>query len=263
MKILIIGKRSRIANYFISKYKKKIQMKLLSFSEAKKTSQKKINNFDWILNCAFKKNIHNSINNPDLQILKKIKNVSLKYIMMSTAKVYESKKFEIYKENKITKPKSNYGKLRLTTENKIIESLGNRALILRVSNVLIHNSNNNKKNFNTLDQMIYSLKHYKKIFLPKKKIIKDFITLDFLVENIFLLIKKKKHGIFNIGSSRKISLEELAKIILKRFGYGDIIRINDTTDSFLLSNKKLLNINKIKIKKKNILDNINNLKINI
>tara|TARA_X000000950_G_scaffold4161_1_gene4344 strand:- start:3789 stop:4580 length:792 start_codon:yes stop_codon:yes gene_type:complete len=263
MKILIIGKRSIIANYFVSKYKKKIQMKLLSLSQAKKISQKKINNFDWILNCSFKKNIHNSINNPDLQILKKIKNASLKYIMMSTAKVYGSKKFEVFKESKISKPKSAYGKLRLTTENKIIKSLGERALILRVSNVLIHNFNNNKKNFNTLDQMIYSFKNDKKIFLPKKKIIKDFVTLDFLVKNIFLLIKKNKYGIFNISSSCKISLEELAKIILKKLGSGNIIRTNGTTDSFLLSNKKLLNINKIKIKKKNILNNINSLKINI
>ncbi len=238
-------------------------MKLLSLKEAKKISQKKFNNYDWILNCAFKKNIHNSIDNPDLQILKKIKNSSLKYIMMSTAKVYGSKKFEVFKESDVNKPRSAYGKLRLTNENKIIKSLGNRALILRVSNVLIHNSNNDKKNFNTLDQMIYSLKKNKKIFLPKKKIIKDFVTLDYLVENIFLLIKKNKCGVFNISSSCKISLEELAEIILKKFGHGNIIKTNNTTDSFLLSNKKLLNINKIKIKKKNILNNLNSLRIKI
>ena len=55
MKILIIGKRSIIANYFKFKYEKKFEIKIISFNQAKKLSKKQINNFDWILNCAFKK----------------------------------------------------------------------------------------------------------------------------------------------------------------------------------------------------------------
>ena len=100
MKILIIGKRSIIANYFKFKYKKKFKIKIISYNNSQKISKNRIIKFDWILNCAFKKNIHNSKNNPDLVILNKIKNTSLKYIMMSTSKVYESKKFEIFNEKK-------------------------------------------------------------------------------------------------------------------------------------------------------------------
>ena len=182
---------------------------------------------------------------------------------MSTSKVYGSKNFEILSEKKKCKPNTIYGNSRLLTENRLLKSLRNRVLILRISNVLIHNIHNNKKNFNILDQMIHNLKHHKKIYLPKKLIIKDFITLDFLIKNIFLLIKKNKNGIFNIGSSCKITLEELAKIIIKKFKFGNIVKINDRTDSFLLSNEKLINITKIKINKKNIINTINNLKIKI
>ena len=53
--------------------------------------------------------------------------------------------------------------------------------------------------------MIYNLKKYKKIFIPKEKVIKDYITLDFLIKNIFVLIKNNKTGIFNISSTIKIT----------------------------------------------------------
>ena len=111
--------------------------------------------------------------------------------------------------------------------------------------------------------MIYNLKKYKKIFIPKEKVIKDYITLDFLIKNIFLLIKNNKTGIFNISSTIKITLEEIAEIIIKKFNSGKIIKRNYKTDSFLLLNKKLLNITKIKIDKKEIINNINSFKIKI
>ena len=192
MKILIIGKRSIIANYFKFKYEKKFKITIKSFNEAKKLSEEQINNFDWILNCAFKKNKHNFKNNPDLFILEKITNLKIRYIMMSTSKVYGSKKIMILDEKKTCRPNSSYGKIRLKIEKKLFKSIKDRVLILRISNVLIYNPKNNKKSFNTIDQMIYSLKKYGKIFIPKKKVIKDFITLDFLTENMFILIKKKK-----------------------------------------------------------------------
>ena len=263
MKILIIGKRSIIANSFYTKYKDKLKINLISFNQAKKLSINKINKFDWILNCAFKKNIHNLKNNPDLIILKKIKNKSLKYIMLSTSKIYGSKKFKIFTENEKCIPNSKYGKIRLQTEKKLNNFFENSVLILRLSNVLVYNPQNQKKYFNTIDQMIYNLKKYKKIFIPKEKVIKDYITLDFLIKNIFVLIKNNKTGIFNISSTIKITLEEIAEIIIKKFNSGKIIKRNYKTDSFLLLNKKLLNITKIKIDKKEIINNINSFKIKI
>ena len=111
--------------------------------------------------------------------------------------------------------------------------------------------------------MIYNLKIYQKIFLPKDKIIKDFITLDFLVKNIYTLIRKNKTGIFNVSSTIKITLEDIAEIVTKKFKRGEIIKRNYKTNSFLLLNKKLFNITKIKIDKKEIINTINNFKIRI
>ena len=261
MRVLVIGKRSIIANYFKSKFKNKFQIKKISFAQSKKISKNQINKFDWILNCAFKKNINNLRNNPDLHILNKIKNTTTKYIMMSTSKVYGPKKCKILNEETKCTPRSSYGRARLNTEKKLLKLINNRVLILRLSNVIIYNPKNSKKNFNTIDQMIYSLKNYRHILLPKRNIVKDFITLDFLTKSIFILIKKKKVGIYNIGSSIKLSLEQLAKIIIKRFEKGRIIKKNYQTDSFLLSNKKLVGITKIKINKKDIINSINNLRI--
>ena len=99
MRVLVIGKRSIIANYFKLKFKKKIQIKKISFAQSKKISKNQISKFDWIFNCDFKKNTNNLKNNPDLLLLNKIKNTTTKYIMMSTSKVYGPKKLKIFNEN--------------------------------------------------------------------------------------------------------------------------------------------------------------------
>lgn len=49
--------------------------------------------------------------------------------------------------------------------------------------------------------------------------------------------------------------------MIQRFGKGRIVKKDYQTDSFLLSNKKLVEITKIKINKKDIINSINNLKI--
>ena len=49
--------------------------------------------------------------------------------------------------------------------------------------------------------------------------------------------------------------------MIQRFGKGRIVKKDYQTDSFLLSNKKLVGITKIKINKKDIINSINNLKI--
>ena len=49
--------------------------------------------------------------------------------------------------------------------------------------------------------------------------------------------------------------------MIQSFGKGRIIKKDYQTDSFLLSNKKLVRTTKIKINKKDLINSINNLKI--
>jgi hypothetical protein len=250
-KILIIGKRSIVAKIIKKKLQIYFLVKHVSFNDFKKISQKKYKDFYLLINCSFKRDFHTLKNNPDIFIAKKIKKTSLKYIMLSSSKVYgvnsSTKKItEKFKCNPLTA----YGSIRLKTENILKKLLCEKLLILRVTNILMFDLRNDNLSKNLINQMLNSLKNKSLIKIPKKKVIKDFVTIKFLVEVLLKLIKKKSTGIFNISSSFGISLRQIAFLLIKGFKSGKINYTNDVSDSFVLSNKKLFKITKKSINSK-------------
>ena len=148
------------------------------------------------------------------------------------------------KENFKCKPKTKYGLIRLKTENILLKILSKRLLILRISNILMFDLRKDKQSANFINVMLNSLKYKFSITIPKKKIVKDFITIDYFTENIFKLIKKEVNGIFNISSSIGISLNKISLLLINGFGRGKINYINTNSDSFILSNNKLIKTNR-------------------
>tara|TARA_X000000950_G_C13864914_1_gene640308 strand:+ start:1133 stop:1942 length:810 start_codon:yes stop_codon:yes gene_type:complete len=239
-KILLIGKRSILAKKIKKKLNKSFLVKHISFANFKKINKKKLKSFYLLINCSFNKNLHSIRNNPDIFIAKKVKDISIKYIMFSTSKVYganSSKK--TFAENDKCNPTTKYGQVRFKTENILKKLLSNRLLILRISNILIFDLRSNKTSKNFINEMLNSLKEKFLITIPKKKIVKDFITIEFLIECILKLIKKNASGVFNISSSYGLSLREIGILLIKGFNAGEINYSNGYSDSFILSNKKL------------------------
>ncbi len=244
-KILIVGKRSILAKKIKEKLIKSFLVKHISFNDFRKIKNKDLNSFYLLLNCSFNKNLHNLKDNPDVYIAKKIKSTPLKYVMLSTSKVYGSRSYKKkMKENFKCKPKTKYGLIRLKTENILLKILSKRLLILRISNILMFDLRKDKQSANFINVMLNSLKYKFSITIPKKKIVKDFITIDYFTENIFKLIKKEVNGIFNISSSIGISLNKISLLLINGFGRGKINYINTNSDSFILSNNKLIKTNR-------------------
>ena len=90
-KLLLIGKYSFISSNIYSSLKNKLIIRKISFERFKKISLIKLKNFDYICNCSIKKNyinkIYKSNNDLDYFVVKKIKNLSTKFICLSSRKI--------------------------------------------------------------------------------------------------------------------------------------------------------------------------------
>jgi dTDP-4-dehydrorhamnose reductase len=251
-KILIIGKKSFLAESIYNFLKKKIKVKLKSFEQVMNMN---ITNYTYIINASINKNYclnkYKLINDFDLRIAKKILYSDAKYIFFSSRKVYKNK-FNIL-ESDYLNPRCNYSKNKLRTENELLKLLKSRVLILRISNILgfkIKKKNNRAVHSLFLDNFLnYQLKSSKTFF---KDCFKDFVTVNQFNQIIYLLIKSNVTGIFNLSLGKKIYLSEIITWLKKLNRKVFIKKKYDIKSSFTLNNKKLLSKIRIRLLKNDV-----------
>jgi nucleoside-diphosphate-sugar epimerase len=252
--IILIGKKSFLGHYIKNNLRKKIGILHLNLREFKKLNDKKIEKYDYICNCSISKKYQNHKykleNDVDFEIINKIKNLRIKYIFLSSRKVYATKK-NLSEINKL-KPLNNYAKNKVITENKIRSLLRGRSLILRISNIIgkpIKNPKKITKNF--MDNYI-EFKNKNKI-IKYKDYYKDFLSIDQFTEIFFNIIKNNLVGIYNVSLGEKVYISELLNWLDQHNSkiFKPINHFNND-DSFYLNNKKLLKKINIKIKKSDL-----------
>ena len=244
-KILIIGKRGFIGKH-LSNYLKRFYF--VSHKSFKNLNKYKfdVDKFDYVINTSinskyikekYKENYDN-----DLKISKFIKKKNTKYIFLSTRKVYQSR--ANIKENSNLMPKSNYAKNKLKTEKKLITSLNNNLIILRISNVIGDKSKVKKIHNTFIDIFFQNIK--KGFIFENGKDFKDFISIEKFCEIVKSIINKDLRGIFNVSIGKKIYLNEIINW-LNRYNKKNVkIKYKKIReDCFFLNNKKLMS--KIKV----------------
>ena len=261
-KLLLIGQKSFISNSIYKFLKKKIKIKKISYEDFKKCNDIFFKNFTHICNCAIKKqyqkNKYSFKNDIDLDIIQQIKKFKIKYIFLSSRKVYFPK--DDIKEKSKLKPICNYSKNKLITEKKIKNILPNRYLILRVSNVI------GKKNIKLMSRKI-SITFIDNFFKlkKKKKIFYENFYKDFLSEKQFSLIfyeilKKNLKGTYNVSLGEKVFISEILFALNKNKIDKKFIKLNHVSnDSFVLNNQKLKSKINIKITKRDLLKYCHNM----
>ena len=208
-KILIIGQKGLISSNLFKYFKdKKTKVYSLSFDNFIKN--KNINKFDTIINCSsnqkFVENQYQIRNDNDLIIAKKIIHSKTKLVMMSTRKIYKTK-FNI-KELDKKKPNCNYSKNKLISETSIEKILGNRVLILRISNIISLPNKNKRKLHKTFCDIFFEMA--KSGFIYKnKETYKDFISIKKFNQIAFKLINKDAFGPFNISLGKKVYINQI------------------------------------------------------
>ena len=177
---------------------------------------------------------------------------------MNSRKIYKPN-FNILETSKLL-PQNNYAKNKIITENYLKKKIKKKFISLRISNVIgnrIYKKHRNSHNL-FLDNFI-KLKKNRKNNITNNDY-KDFITINYLCEVIKILIKKNVIGIFNVSLSEKVYISEITKwlnySIFKKLTFS-----STTSDSFTLSNKKLLRRINIKMSKKHLENFCKKLKI--
>ena len=247
-KFILVGRNSFLSQNFSSFLrKKKIKYLSISYNKFIKLSHERLKDYEAILNFStnndFVRKKYAVKNDFDLKIAKMIKKTNIRFISFSTSKVYKSA--PNLKEESLKKPLTNYGKNKLKSENEIKKILSN-FVILRVSNIIGRNLKKNKRKVTmTFFDIIRTNLKKNKIIIPKNNFFKDFIFIEDFCIVLHKILFKKIKGIYNLSSGRKTYLHSIAKMI------SCITRIpitynKEITDSFTLSNFKLLRALKIR-----------------
>ncbi len=257
IRLLLIGKKSFISNIIYLFLKKKIKIKKISYEDFKKYNYLDLKNYTHICNCSiekkYQKNRYSSPNDIDFKIIKKIESLNIKYIFLSSRKVY-------YPKNNITekskcRPNCNYSKNKFITESKVKKILPNQHLILRISNIIgkINKRNKHRKVSNIFIENFYKFKKKKNIYY--ENFYKDFLSEKQFSGIFYKILKKNLKGTYNVSLGKKVFISEILYALNKRTDNKKFIVVKTTTnDSFVLNNQKLLKKINMKLNKKDLLD---------
>ena len=205
--LIIIGKKSFIGSNIFKILKNKKKISIFTFKDFMKLSKKEIKNFKYICNCTVnKKNVYNKYNSKidyDVKISKKIQNIDVNYIFLSSRKVYKPR-INTSEEHQI-KPIDIYARNKFIAEKILKKKLKSKLLILRISNVIglkiFKNPRQVHATFfdNYLEMVRNERKHKFHNFY------KDFISIEQLSKIFLLILNKKMNGIYNVSLGKKVS----------------------------------------------------------
>ena len=208
--------------------------------------QKSCTGFDMIVHLAAKSDVVDSVVHPDFtnevnivgteNIIKCcIENKIEKLIFASSSAVYEDSKISINETSK-TNPLSPYGKSKLIAEEKIKEmskKYGINAISLRMFNVF--GKGQNDQYYGVVSKFVENISKGKPLEINGDgKQTRDFIGILDVVEAFncaIKTIKGKKGDVFNIGTGKSITINELVKMIQKISDKNFEIKHKDQNES--------------------------------
>ena len=208
--LLIIGKNSFIGKNLYSYSRKKRPTSIKSFKEFLNINQKTLSRFSTIINCTTNNHYINKKyrlkSDFDFKIAKKIENLNIIYIFISTRKVY--KNGTNLTEKSTIRFKSNYSKNKFITEKKLEKLLNDKLLILRLSNVIgIKNKNSRRLHKTFVDYFFENIK--KGLIFKFGREYKDFLGIDQLTRILDKVIENKLSGKYNVSLGKKVYLREI------------------------------------------------------
>jgi dTDP-4-dehydrorhamnose reductase len=243
-------------------YINKLDIIKITFCELIRT--KPISDGDIVVNFSFDnlfyKNKYTVNQDRDLKLVRLLKNKKILFIILSSRMVYKQRLN--LKETSFKRPINTYGRNKLIIENHCskIRNMKPKILILRLSNIIGYEINRIRTTL--MSEIINGIKK-KNIQLDdlwdKKK---DLMPVALFCKVLFILIKKRASGIFNIGSGVSISLLELSKILLRGKNFKNVkitIKkklVNNSDDSYSYNISKLKNVYKFNYGKKNLINDL-------
>ena len=186
-----------------------------------------------------------------------IKSKKIKWFFFSsTSHVYKFSQKKLNEKSRL-EPFSLYGLTKLKAEKYIQKKLKRAKIPFCIGRIF--SFTHKKKTLKKYNQrkIATPLVNKKIVFFENTNHYRDFLSTGDVCKAINILFKKKAHGIYNIGSGKKISISYIIKLIFQK--YKKIYKINKKNKSTML----VADISKIKAfkwkPKNNILSIINEL----
>lgn len=262
-RIIIVGYKSFIQENLYKFFKKKnIHVLKIKFNNFNSFI---IKNGDRIINCSnsinFFKKKYNLRYDRNYIIAKKISKIDAYLYILSTRQVYKPR-MNITEKSYIS-PINTYAKNNLISEKKCNEIIGNKLIILRLSNIV--GMEKKKKRPSLMSILIKGIRNKVVQMDENYGNKKDILPVRYLSLFIFHIIRVNFQGIVNIGSGVSLTLMEIYKYLdLKNSCKLKIAKSKKFVDSSYSYNlKKLYKIIKIKISKKKIYQELDEIRKNI
>ena len=258
-KIYLVGYKSFLQkNLYIFLRKKIPNVQKVTFSNLKK---KNICNCI-IINCSNDKNFYlkkyNKNIDRNLIISNLIHNKNSILYLISTRQVY-SPRLAISEKSKVN-PTNFYSRNTLISEKKCKKILNNKLIIMRTSNVIGFEFRKKRKSM--MSMLIEGIVNKKVILDQNHKYKKDILPVNFFCKVVLELIKKRFTGLINVGSGISMTLLEIYNYLKLNSDINLILiknnKIKDNSFSYDIS--LLKKITKIKITKKNVINELKKIK---
>ena len=241
IRIILVGKRSFIASYINKYLKNKISIHHVSLEKFLNMKNESIKKFNFLCNCAvnqkYQSNKYLLKNDFDLKIIKKIIKINIKYIFLSSRKIYKNGK-NLFENNKKA-PIENYEINKLITENFIKQTIPKNYIIMRLSNIIAPPIKNKRKvTINFIDNFFDYFSSNK--IIKYNNYFKDFLSIEQFIFIFFQILKKNITGTYNVSLGKKIYIKELLQWLTKNKDHNFIpLKKFKNNDSFYLNNSKL------------------------
>ena len=214
-KVLIVGKNSFIGTS-LSNVKDGNEFNRISYDQLYDVNLK---DYDVVVNCSlhpnFKSSIYHHAIDIDYDVSHKAYESGCHYVMLSTRKIYGSSTvLKRYNEESEENPYDHYSENKLKAEKKILSQFGDRATVIRGSNLFGYEPNRNS-------MMGYFLNQLDKDGVIRYNIIsttsKDIIHVDDATKIISMICTQKPLGLYNLGTSFAYSMLNIGIFLLDGF----------------------------------------------
>lgn len=176
---------------------------------------------------------------PDLALAKRIGELDIPMIMLSSRKVYAPSDRPLDEEAALG-PTDAYGRNKQKAEQEVRKTLGDRLTILRLANIFGDERVKGRRSF--LAMSLNRLAEQQQIRYDMSPFVeRDFLPVDILAGLLARVVDEPPGGVMNIGSGIGLSTGRIALWIMEGYGGGQLL-----IDSFEEKDRFVLDIGRLR-----------------
>jgi dTDP-4-dehydrorhamnose reductase/UDP-glucose 4-epimerase len=237
-KVLLVGKNSFIGKNFHETCRSHFQVDAISHREVDLVD---LGSYSTVLNVSYQPEYFHAAYSEDidfaLRLARRLPTGGPHFFLISTRRVYgNSAPFPVC-ENQPLAPYDVYGTNSATTEQRVLDLLGDRCTIVRGANAFGFEPGRHTF-FGLASTYLLEKNRLTFNFSPYTR--RDFIPVESFSNILRQLVETAPGGIFNVGSGKSLPVGQVALWIIEGYGRGEMLATSSKEyDAFQLDISKL------------------------